>query len=663
MRIRMRVTEKFTRPQRIKIGVLVALAAVHTVVSLVGVIPGYVTIDEAYFHWMTKSFHDTGDLSLWNGYEEFPSPELIHPYVQLHRGRLSPPSPSPYAVLASPLYHFAGFRGLFLLNALALVGVAVFCYLAAGRLFRDRDLALDACLILVVSTYAWEYSQAAWPHVTAMLFVAAAFFLFVCAYEASPGGKARWTAFAAGVVAGFGMGMRLDTVLVLPGLMLPFLFARPWRPKEAAMVLAGAIPGATALAMTNLAKFGAFSPFSYGQEGMQAYNRPAAPPYEMIVAAGAVTLLAWALTRSRVSHVPIMRRAGLFLTLTAVVFCALWACTDAAQRVSQTMEGALISLVDIRFLDPHVLFSPMTRSSGGGVLYIGAHKKALLQSLPFLTALLIPLARVVCRDRDAPALATLFLTPTIITGYFAYAFFEGEAGGGLCLNQRYLLPCLPFFCILTAYGVRELTAACNGKSLISAAVAAAGAAAGVYFLLTAAYSPSADQLEFPLLVVPLILAAPLGLTILLACSTGTSEFPRCRMVAWSFLVAALTWATLVSFWYDYPAYQHARKANYHFCRQLLEVVPPDSLFVAGHGFFTTAVALIERTRVRIAYPARDNFADLSRLVAFHRSAGRPIFGVFRNEQWSALQAGPLRSCRVTPVLTFGEFFVGEIVCR
>ena len=59
--------------------------------------------------------------------------------------------------------------------------------------------------------------------------------------------------------------MRLDAVLVFPALVLPFVFARPWRPREALMVLLGAVPGMLVLAIVNSIKFGAFNPFDYGE--------------------------------------------------------------------------------------------------------------------------------------------------------------------------------------------------------------------------------------------------------------------------------------------------------------------------------------------------------------------------------------------------------------
>ena len=52
---------------------------------------------------------------------------------------------------------------------------------------------------------------------------------------------------------------------------------------------------------------------------------------------------------------------------------------------------ARVYAIHIRVRPSGTEISAMTRSSGGGVVYIGALKKALFQSMPFLALLVIPL--------------------------------------------------------------------------------------------------------------------------------------------------------------------------------------------------------------------------------------------------------------------------------
>lgn len=651
-----------TQAQRIKICVLLGLGAIHIAVTLLTVVPGYLSIDESFYHWMTKSFHDTGSLALWNGYEKYPSLELVHPYVNLNSGYLFPPHPYLFPVLASPLYHLFGFRGLFMTNAVAFLGVVILCFFTAQRLFRDRDVALNSCLILVAATFVWEYSQAAWPHCVSMFFVSAAFFLFVCAYEQTDRAKGSFYALASGLVAGFAMGIRLDTVLVVPALVLPFLFSRPWRPKEVAMVAVGLLPGATVLALTNMAKFGSLSLFSYGQEGLSVYNRPTAPSLDMMAVGLCVLSLSWILTRSwvRERHGYRYILIGVIATGTAL---AIWVLSGALQPIEKITEYSLVSLVDSRLLDPSIVFPPMARSAGGGVVYMGSHKKALLQNLPFLAVLIVPIGQMVRGSRHASFLAILFVIPLTVIVYFSYAFLAGEGGGGLCLNQRYLLTGIPSLCILAAYAIRYVTSSCEPRSLLITAIPLCIATAGVYLLLTGVQGHSIDQLEFPILSVPLLIALALAVCAIVALSRCVAKSRIVRVMVWSLLVVAFTWSGLVAFLHDYPGHQLGRKAFYDFGQNLLRVVPPNSVFLAGPGFFTGAIALIEKPGVQIAYPARDRFTDLPGLLEFQLASGERAFGVFRNQLWSELQQGPLKSFRITPVLTYHDYFVAEIGVR
>ncbi len=130
----------------------------------------------------------------------------------------------------APLVRLWGVFGLFVANSVAFLGLVAVCFAAAKRLSHDIDLALNACFILILATFAWEYSQAIWPHSVAALCVLSAFYLAITSYYSAAGRSVTLTAFSAGLVAGFGLGIRLDVVLIFPALVLPFLFARPWRP-------------------------------------------------------------------------------------------------------------------------------------------------------------------------------------------------------------------------------------------------------------------------------------------------------------------------------------------------------------------------------------------------------------------------------------------------
>lgn len=285
------------RQYRGKVLVLLAFVVVHVAVSVIFVAPGHLTIDEGVYDLMVRAFVATGGLGVWNGYEEFASPELVWPTVNVRDGVLVPQYPGVFALLAAPFYWLLGYRGLFLLSALAFAAALVLCFAIAQRLFRDPALSLNACLILALTTFAWEYSQAAWPHALSMLIVALAVYCAIVALQASDSRASMIAALAAGLTIGLGIGVRLDTVFALPAVVLPLRFVDPWRPREALTACMGLLPGLAVLGAVNHVKFGIFSPFSYGAAHLGG-GTASMTPYLPIVTAGLVLAFgAWAATR------------------------------------------------------------------------------------------------------------------------------------------------------------------------------------------------------------------------------------------------------------------------------------------------------------------------------------------------------------------------------
>ncbi|MEJ2718224.1 MAG: hypothetical protein P8182_13995 [Deltaproteobacteria bacterium] len=634
-----------SRSVRIKISLLIFLGAAHLLISFFTIVPGYLSIDEAIYNWTIKDFSKTGGFDIWTGYREFPSVELAHDFLRVHAGRPISQYPYLFPLLAVPFYRAGGFFGVFFINVLSFLGVVVLTFFTARRLFDDINLALNSCFILIFATFAWEYSQAGWPHMLGLLFVMGAFYLCVSAYFSPSARRGWWLALAAGLVAGFAPGIRIDAALIIGCIILPFLFARPWRPMQAIAVAAGTIPGLAILAVTNKIKFGVLNPFSYGTN-FGGFTMPI--PTGLIVAAAAGLILVWALTRS-----PVLDRLqgrwrvpfGIVLAIlfAVAVISALFVVPRAGTTVQKTVSNAWVEFVDLRALDPGARLPAMMRSPGGGVVYIGAHKKALLQSLPYLVILLVPLVGIARREREFGQLVMLFLVPLAVGALYAYHPF---GYGGLCLNYRFFLPILPFASILTAYAIRDLERRWGMPFGWPVIVAVAALTAVVYFLFTGDVFATLEALEFPLLVIPLIIA------ILLLGLLAMGEFLRgagihlIRGAAWLLLIVALTWAGLVAFFYDYPQQREQRIVNFSIGGKLLKTIPRDSILFTA-PFIDPVMRLLEGDRVRIGFPGQDSFKDFPRLIAFQLHQGRRVFALFPIGWWRQLQKGPLQPYRIT----------------
>ena len=615
-----------------KVLVLLALVVVHVAISVVFVAPGHFTIDEGVYDLMVRAFVSTGGLEVWNGYEEFASPELVWPTVNVRDGVLVPQYPGVFALLAAPFYWLLGYRGLFLLSALAFAAALVLCFAIAQRLFRDPALSLTACLILALTTFAWEYSQAAWPHALSMLIVALAVYCAIVALQASDSRASMIAALAAGLTIGLGIGVRLDTVFALPAIVLPLLFVDPWRPREALAACMGLLPGLAALGAVNHVKFGIFAPFSYGA-GHLGGGAASMMPYLPLVTAGLVLAFgAWAATRPFGSKL-IAGNGRTGAMGAALVGAAVIATPQGWALASKLAAGAYQLLVDFRIRDLAIQEGGLSRGPGGGMVYLGSLKKALLQSCPYLVALALPLMSLL-RGRDVRALGVLFLVPAGFVTVYAYFAWHG----GLAFNLRYLVPTLPFLAILTAYAWREVAPGLGPRWLCVAVLGGFAVFTAQFLAAFPRPAPMATQ-EGMFLTAPLLIA--LGLGILLAASrVATLERVKAlHGAAGAMMLVALVWGGLVSLTYDFPRSYFIRAGRAEFSKAVAPLIEPDSILFVQYGdqFF----GLIERGDVRIAMPRLDDYASFRPLIDHHLDAGRAVYLWRTPEIAATLERRPL----------------------
>ena len=575
--------------------------------------------DEGVYQLMARSFAESGSLTVWNGYEELPSAELVIPFTRVYEGHLVPQYPYLTAVLNYPLYRLAGFAGLLLLNAIAYVATIGVCFVTARALFRDTALALNACLILALATYSLEYSQAAWPHALSMLFVATSVYFAVAALMSPRPRTSLALALAGGAVAGFGAGIRLDVIFVLPALVVPFIFARPWRPWCALAACLGTVPGLAVLAATNYVKFGVFSAFAYSPN--VSGGATDARSYLPIVLIGLAFLAAaWFISRHRSSVNARLGRWLLLAGLAALTGIVLLVPT-LQSLVFRMADGVYQLLVDLRIRDLDYVHGGLTRGPGGGMVYLASVKKALLQSCPYLVMLAVPIAMFLRGAKHSMSLGVLLLPPAAFVASYGYFAWDG----GTALNLRYFVPILPFTSILAAFAWREITDGLSDSQRRISIVA--GALAGGLYLALILLGPllvwepwTLGQQEAIFLSLPLGIAA-----MALALVLGSMVKPgvRLRSAAAAVLAVGLVWSGMVAFSHDFPRSYGLRKARAELSQSLARVVQDDSVVVTidAHLFYD----LLIDHRVRIALPVRDDFEGLDALVAFYLDRDQAVY--------------------------------------
>ena len=97
--------------------VVILLLGLHLAFSLVVNEPGYLTYDSGTYHFMVKTFAETGGFTVRNGYEELPSPALVVAQLRTPTGELVAQYPETYTFLALPFYLVMGYPGLIFINA------------------------------------------------------------------------------------------------------------------------------------------------------------------------------------------------------------------------------------------------------------------------------------------------------------------------------------------------------------------------------------------------------------------------------------------------------------------------------------------------------------------------------------------------------------------
>jgi hypothetical protein len=607
----------------VRAAVLLALLAGHLLFSVFAVVPGHLVSDEGIYHQMAKAFADERSHVLGNGHAEYPSPELRTWNHQIRAdGRLISQYPYLHPVLAWPFYEIAGFRGLFALNAVAYIALAGFTFLLSQRLWRDPRIAADALIILTLATFAWQYSQAAWSQLVAATFFVAGIYFAVGAVQSTERRQAIVLAWAAGTAIGFGAGVRLDVIFAAPALLVPLLFDRPPRWREALGVAAGLAPGLVLLSATNQAKFGSFNPLTYGRDAGAA----SLSGYTMMVVTALVVMgVAWVATRDRAWTMLVRNRWAALAAVFLLAAAAIGFSPKIQHGLISTVWGSWVLIADLSLNPEHVGGIAMTRGPMGSIIYAGMIKKALIQSLPWLPVALLPLA-VAMRARDKPMshLVVLLAVAAFLAIYGRYAWH-----GGYAFNLRYFVPLLPLFAIYAAAGIHRLAA---GES--SAALRGAAAAVAFFGTLVWLYMVYRDTaltaMEPVILRMPLILAALLALLLVIAAVRRGA--PLLRRLAFLAVFACLAWSFAMALGLDFPRTYMVRMFRFDTGQFLAAHVPADSVLFSVYD--PGSFVLAETPGARNAWVNMDDYRDFRGILQLNLAAGRPAFAYFSEGDWA-----------------------------
>ena len=371
-------------------------------------------------------------------------------------------------------------------------------------------------------------------------------------------------------------------------------------------VVVGALPGLATLSFMNHLKFDTWSPLSYGPRVSEAGEWT---QYLPVAVLGLLFLVGVRLGLEPRVRERLRGRALWTVAALGGAAVAVLALPEMRELLARLVRGVGTLLVDLRWYPSDIERPALARSASGGLVYFGHVKKAWAQSLPYLGLLALPGVAMLRGHADRGRLAALCLVPGSYLAAFGYFAWDG----GLGLNLRYLAPALPFVAILTAWALRLLWGGGAGV----APWVSGWLAVVAYWALSRAWDGSPESTETVVLGVPLGIAGVCAGTSLLLALRGERAGSLLRAGTGAAAAAALVWAGLVAFTYDYPAARWLRGYNATLSTLAGEVVRPDSIVFTTHP--DPFCGLLDAERVRIALPRRDRFAD-QRLGERHQPA-------------------------------------------
>jgi hypothetical protein len=585
-------------------------------------------IDTLTHYLQILSIADHGSAGYANG-PVAGNPELTPRWLFPYSGQAWGPYPVLGDYLLAPLERLGGYRGVIRGIWLLFAESCLVTYALTYRLTRRPAVAVAAAYSLALATSAGFWGTMTAPFIPTAAFGITSIALVSRSFAASSRRSALTLAAAGGLLGTFAVGSHLLWTLAWAAVPVVCLVGGGLGgrlSRAAAYVLASA-PGLFLMGAVNHARFGTWSPFSYGpcdtdgclggttaadntQNGGD-FLAASAPyvPYVIVVA------LAFWLVRRSSRHVALL---ALVSALAALVPEGPGG--TLFRHVGRTFWAYVFDLGNLEFgylkwsEDPGT-FSYMWRYGGPWCV------RALFQCSPVLIAVLLP------RERGAPEeKATYWVLVATCSGVLASILMRSNLPGphaiGMAfLNQRYLVPALPALTVMAFVGVSELPLRA-WHAIVAGVVGGAGAE------ILARQTSDSDLFRRQVTH-----WFPLGLAFALwACASGARLLVRSsRRAAAAHLAALLVavavgYGVAISFGVDRVAarvvrgYQDARAAELARCT-------PDRFVLVGGRAMDESLAILDEKHILFINPLMGphDASNARRLVLESISPTSPAF--------------------------------------
>ncbi|WP_395072211.1 glycosyltransferase family 39 protein [Hyphococcus sp.] len=499
-----------------------------------------------------------------------------------------------------------------LMNSIAFMLVLWLTFASARKLY-DENIARWSVGIFAFATFAPTYVFAIWPHMVALSFWMGAVYLAISAHHTFSRKTGTRALLCAGLLVGLGLNIRVDVFLA--GLIIFFwlrLFAKPHDRIAPLFVALGMVPGLLLSAWLNQIKFGAFSPFSYGDVGGAAGVSRYAP---IAAFAGVLITVSWTVNVPSMLRGAISKPVRNYSAFAAfLVISAMIAITPIRDLLWRVLTGLYVLVINLQAHEAYHQVG-VEKNAYGQLLFWGYPKKALIQSIPWLALAAVPCINAL-REKTFSNVGLCFFA--IAAPLCFYALNHWHGGGSY--NMRYFLPALPFLAMLSANGLAQVL---GDRPVTRQAALAVFVTAGALYLGFQEFGQHSERFYVPAALYPQwLIALLLGGAIAWRHFQSTPAVTKLTCVLGLF---ALAYASVINL-YEEIGHERTRAEQLTRANDISAALPPGSLVITPmqtslipaekRGVFVMAVN--EETAAHAAAAAYA-FSKAGRCVYFHNS--------------------------------------------
>jgi hypothetical protein len=545
---------------------------------------GIFSIDESTILLGFDGLSKSGKLKIFNDYETYKVPELNSFKGIVNEDELFVKYPPLYFYLALPIFVAFGPFGLILINLIAAIISLIIFFRLATDITGSESLSLKAVLLLVFTTFFFEYSIAIWPHMLAMMLTLVAIYLFRTGITGE--GLKEYMFFYSGLFLGVALGVRSSSLIVIVLLVFLMIWEKHGFFRRFGLLMLGIYPPLGFISFINYYRFNSINPFANdvaSRFDFQSVNY-LVPIIVILTCLFAIYLHYYLISlknRELTENKDKERRKKYFFIAFIAIssILILLPILFYFKYFSEYVRNFLAYVMNSYFV-PRFPFEGATFVEPGIITYGGIIKKALLQSCPFLILIFTApyiLGKYSEFKRTDKRLISLFCFGIPLF----YSFFNFH--GGMGFNSRYFLELLPWGVLIVVLWLEKIKI---GGQFVEVFVF-------MVVLFALIFSFTQDLSLASMLIVaflPSLLALLLIINIIL--NLVFSRFMFFKTIFSFLIVISLALGFSLAYFKDLPSVLSRRSENI-FKAKIVEKTVPERAFLFVYWGYKDSMAMVK----------------------------------------------------------------------